>query len=169
MTSLAGKRKIKWDQSESETTVGSSVSLVLVNKMESAFSHRVMVYMPEEQKWKELLLLILLQQWCPIKVRDFYQNESRPSCPHPPSSYEGRREQGRQLSSWWKSLTLIGHYSTLTIPPVPIWMFLLPPQRRLISFNPLVTLKHPHKWESFILLGVDWRKCQLYTERNGCV
>ena len=28
--------------------------------------------------------------------------------------------------------------------------------RRLISSNPLVTLKHPHKGESFILLGVDW-------------
>jgi len=51
-------------------------------------------------------------QWCPIKVRDFHQNESCPSCPHPPSSYEERREQGRQLSFWWKSLTLIGHYST---------------------------------------------------------
>ena len=37
-------------------------------------------------------------QWCPIKVRDFHQNESCPSCPHPPSSYEERREQGRQLS-----------------------------------------------------------------------
>ena len=37
-------------------------------------------------------------QWCPIKVRDFHQNESCPSYPHPPSSYEERREQGRQLS-----------------------------------------------------------------------
>ena len=34
-------------------------------------------------------------QWCPIKVRDFHQNESCPSCTHPPSSYEERREQRR--------------------------------------------------------------------------
>ena len=34
---------------------------------------------------------------------------------------------------------------TTTISPVPIWMFMLPPRRRLISSNPLVTLKHPHK------------------------
>ena len=36
--------------------------------------------------------------WCPIKMRVFHQNESCLSCLHPPSSYEGRREQGRQLS-----------------------------------------------------------------------
>ena len=30
--------------------------------------------------------------WCPIKVRVFHQNESWLSCPHPPLSYEGRRE-----------------------------------------------------------------------------
>ena len=30
--------------------------------------------------------------WCPIKVRVFHQNESYLSCPHPPLSYEGRRE-----------------------------------------------------------------------------
>ena len=33
-----------------------------------------------------------------IKMRVFHQNESCLSCLHPPSSYEGRREQGRQLS-----------------------------------------------------------------------
>ena len=48
--------------------------------------------------------------WCPIKMRVFHQNESCLSCLHPPSSYEGRREQGRQLSFWWKTLNLIGHY-----------------------------------------------------------
>ena len=32
------------------------------------------------------------------------------SCLLPPSSYEGRRELGRQLSFWWKTLKLIGHY-----------------------------------------------------------
>ena len=31
---------------------------------------------------------------------------------YPPSSYEGRREQGRQLSFWWKTLNLIGHYGS---------------------------------------------------------
>ena len=31
--------------------------------------------------------------WCPIKVRVFHRNESCLSCPHPPLSYEGRREQ----------------------------------------------------------------------------
>ena len=31
------------------------------------------------------------------------------SCPHPPTSYEGRREQGRQLSFWWETLNLIRH------------------------------------------------------------
>ena len=36
--------------------------------------------------------------WCPIKMRVFHQNESCLSCLHPPSCYEGRREQGRQLS-----------------------------------------------------------------------
>ena len=36
--------------------------------------------------------------WCPIKMRVFHQNESCLSCPHPPLNYEGRREQGRQLS-----------------------------------------------------------------------
>ena len=48
--------------------------------------------------------------WCPIKVRVFHQNESCLSCPHPPLSYEGRREQKRQLSFCWKTLILIGHY-----------------------------------------------------------
>ena len=38
--------------------------------------------------------------WCPIKMRVFHQNESRLSCLHPPSSYEGRREHGRLLSFW---------------------------------------------------------------------
>ena len=28
-----------------------------------------------------------------IKMRVFHQNESRLACPHPPLSYEGRREQ----------------------------------------------------------------------------
>ena len=32
--------------------------------------------------------------WCPIKMRVFHQNESCLACPHPPSSYGGRREQG---------------------------------------------------------------------------
>ena len=41
--------------------------------------------------WNHLL-------WCPIKMRVFHQNESCLSCLHLPSSYEGRREQGRQLS-----------------------------------------------------------------------
>ena len=31
-------------------------------------------------------------------IKTFHQNESCLSCPHPPSSYEGRREQGRLLS-----------------------------------------------------------------------
>ena len=35
--------------------------------------------------------------WCPIKMRVFHQNESCLSCLRPLSSYEGRREQGRQL------------------------------------------------------------------------
>ena len=34
---------------------------------------------------------------CPIKMRVFHQNESCLSCFHPPASYEGRREQGRQI------------------------------------------------------------------------
>ena len=49
--------------------------------------------------------------WRPIKMRVFHHNESCLSCLHPPSNYEGRREQGRQLSFWWKTLNLIGHYS----------------------------------------------------------
>ena len=36
--------------------------------------------------------------WSPIKMRVFHQKESCLSCLHPPSSYEGRRKQGRQLS-----------------------------------------------------------------------
>ena len=40
-------------------------------------------------------------------MRVFHQKESCLSCLHPPSSYEGRREQGRQLSIWWKTLILI--------------------------------------------------------------
>ena len=39
-----------------------------------------------------------------------YQNERCLYCLHPPLSYEGRREEGRQLSLWWKTLNLIGHY-----------------------------------------------------------
>ena len=31
-------------------------------------------------------------QWCPIKVRDFHRCESCPSCPHPPSTYDERKE-----------------------------------------------------------------------------
>ena len=42
-----------------------------------------------------------------------HQNESCLSCFHPPASYEGRREQGRQLSIWWKTNNLIGHYGTV--------------------------------------------------------
>ena len=34
---------------------------------------------------------------CPIKLRVFHQNESCLAWPHPPSSYEGRRVQRRQL------------------------------------------------------------------------
>ena len=45
--------------------------------------------------------------WCPIKMRVFLQNESCLSCLHPPPSYEGR-----QLSFWWKTLNLIGHYGS---------------------------------------------------------
>ena len=30
---------------------------------------------------------------CPIKTRVFHQDESCLACPHPPSSYEGGREQ----------------------------------------------------------------------------
>ena len=41
--------------------------------------------------------------------------ESYLVCPHPPSSYEGRREQGRKLSFWWKTLNLIGHYGNTFI------------------------------------------------------
>ena len=54
-------------------------------------------------------------QWCPIKMRVFHQNESCLSCLHPPSSCEGRREQGRQLSFWWKTLNLIGHYGIVSL------------------------------------------------------
>ena len=51
-------------------------------------------------------------QWWPkwLSVMYFQQNESCPSCPQPPSSYEERREQGRQLSFWWNAVNLIGHY-----------------------------------------------------------
>ena len=52
-------------------------------------------------------------------MRVFHQNESCLSCLHPPSSYEGRREQGRQLSFWWKTLNLIGHYGTLLLCKYP--------------------------------------------------
>ena len=48
-----------------------------------------------------------------VKMRVFHQNESCLSCLNPPSSYEGRREQERQLSFWWKTLNLIGHYGNL--------------------------------------------------------
>ena len=43
---------------------------------------------------------------CPIKMRVFHQNESCLACPHPPSSYGGRREQegsshfDEKLSFW---------------------------------------------------------------------
>ena len=49
---------------------------------------------PYEMKASKGNVLVL----CPIKVRVFHQNESCLSCPHPPLSYEGRREQNRQLS-----------------------------------------------------------------------
>ena len=45
---------------------------------------------------------------CPIKVRVFHQDESCLSCPHPPLSYEGRREQ-----KGCSNFILIGHYGTL--------------------------------------------------------
>ena len=45
---------------------------------------------------------------CPIKVRVFHQNVSCFSCPHPPLSYEGRREQ-----KGCSNFILIGHYGTL--------------------------------------------------------
>ena len=48
--------------------------------------------------------------WLYIKVRVFHQNESCLSCPHPPLSYEGRREQKGSSHFWWKTLILIGHY-----------------------------------------------------------
>ena len=37
--------------------------------------------------------LELIVMWRPIEMRVFHQNESCLSCPHPPLSYEGRREQ----------------------------------------------------------------------------
>ena len=52
-------------------------------------------------------------------MRICHQNESCLSCLHPPLSYEGRREQGRQLSFWWKTLNLIGHYGIFFLGPHP--------------------------------------------------
>ena len=37
-------------------------------------------------------------QWCPLKRGVSHHHESCPSYPHPPLSYEGRREQKRELS-----------------------------------------------------------------------
>ena len=48
--------------------------------------------------------------WYPIKVRVFHQNERCLSCPHPPLSYEGRREQEGSSHLNAKPLTLIEHY-----------------------------------------------------------
>ena len=54
-------------------------------------------------KWIEVLRQLL---WRPIKMRVSHQNESCLSCPHPPSSYEGGREQvgsshfDEKLSFW---------------------------------------------------------------------
>ena len=39
------------------------------------------------------MLSMLELLWRPIKMTVFHQNESCLSCPHPPSSYEGKREQ----------------------------------------------------------------------------
>ena len=55
--------------------------------------------------------------WCPIKTGVFHQNKSWLSCPHPPLSFKGRREQGRQLSFRWNTLNLIGHYGNIK------WLF----------------------------------------------
>ena len=38
------------------------------------------------------VIILSIVLWCPIKVRVCHQNESCLSCPHPPLSYEGRRE-----------------------------------------------------------------------------
>ena len=50
---------------------------------------------PQVQLHQTYSLIIL---WCPINMRVFHQNEICLYCLHPPLSYEGRREQGRQLS-----------------------------------------------------------------------
>jgi len=63
-----------------------------------------------------------------------YQNESFSSkclaCPHPPSSYEGGRDQVGSSHFWWKALILIGHYG---INVVRNW--------KLISASPILKSK----------------------------
>ena len=45
-------------------------------------------------------------------MRVFHQNESCLACPHPPSSYEGWREQAGSSHFDGKTLILIGHYGS---------------------------------------------------------
>ena len=62
---------------------------------------------------QELFVFLLL--WCPIKMRVFHQNECCLACPHPPSSYGGRREQEGSSHFDEKTLILIGHYGTISM------------------------------------------------------
>ena len=45
-------------------------------------------------------------------MRVFHQSERCLHCPHPPSSYGGRREQEGSSHFDEKTLILIGHYGT---------------------------------------------------------
>ena len=56
--------------------------------------------------WEEQKII----QWCPIKLRVFHRNKRCHSCPQPPSGYEWRRVQRRQLSFWNNTLNLTGHH-----------------------------------------------------------
>ena len=81
-------------------------------------------------------------------MRVFHQNESCLSCLHPPLSYERRREQGRQLSFWWKTLNLIGHYGIFPefrgkfVEGLAIFKFLAYNNRFFLGKQQFFFLKH---------------------------
>ena len=54
------------------------------------------------------LLLVVL--WCPIKVRVFHQMSAAFLAPILPWDMKGGESKKRQLSFWWQTLILIGHY-----------------------------------------------------------
>ena len=100
------------------TPVGVLVSLNLQNQRTRwglGLSQHKKPFNGPRLRWVELLGGTKIIKWWPIKLRALHRNERCHSCPHPPSSYEWRRVQRRQLSFWRNTLNLIGHHCGVSL------------------------------------------------------